>query len=62
LKVVLSDPEWLDDPDSKATQVAMECLREMRGGRQVLAGIAARYGDSEGAAAPFGLRTGATQS
>jgi hypothetical protein len=33
LKNVLSDPEWLDDPDGKAVQVAMECLREIREGR-----------------------------
>jgi len=28
LKNVLSDPEWLDDPDGKAMRVATECLRE----------------------------------
>ncbi len=32
LKSVLADPEWLDDPDGKATKVAVECLREMREG------------------------------
>lgn len=30
LKGVLSDPEWLDDPNGKAMKVALECLREMR--------------------------------
>ncbi len=29
LRTVLSDPEWLTDPDGKAIQVAMECLRDM---------------------------------
>ena len=28
LKNVLTDPEWLDDPDGKAMRVAAECLRE----------------------------------
>ena len=30
LKNILNDPEWLADPDKKATQVALECLREIR--------------------------------
>jgi hypothetical protein len=30
LKSALSDPEWLADPDKKATEIALECLREMR--------------------------------
>jgi hypothetical protein len=30
LQGVLSDPEWLDDPDGKAMTVAMECLRDTR--------------------------------
>jgi hypothetical protein len=30
LKSVLSDPQWLDDPEAKAAKVAMECLREIR--------------------------------
>ena len=29
MKSVLSDPEWLTDPDSKSMQVAMECLRDL---------------------------------
>ena len=32
LESALADPEWLDDPDAKATRVAVECLREMREG------------------------------
>jgi hypothetical protein len=32
LKSVLSDPEWLNDPDGKAARVAMNCLRDMRKG------------------------------
>jgi hypothetical protein len=31
LKGVLSDREWLDDPDAKAVKVVAETLREMRG-------------------------------
>jgi hypothetical protein len=27
---VLSDPEWLADPDGNAMQVARECLRDLR--------------------------------
>jgi hypothetical protein len=30
LKGLLSDPEWLDDPEAKADKVANECLRELR--------------------------------
>jgi hypothetical protein len=30
LKSVLSDPEWLADPDGKATNVSLETLRDMR--------------------------------
>ena len=30
LKNVLNAPEWLADPDKKATEVALERLREMR--------------------------------
>jgi hypothetical protein len=32
LTKVLSDPEWLSDPDGKAIRVAMECLREKTDG------------------------------
>lgn len=28
LKDVISDSEWVEDPDSKAMRVAMECLRK----------------------------------
>jgi hypothetical protein len=34
MKTILTDPEWLDDPDGKATAVAMECLRELREGSE----------------------------
>jgi len=30
IKGILSDPEWLADPDGKAMRVAMECVRELR--------------------------------
>ncbi len=33
LKTVLNDPEWLADPDGKASKVAEETLREMRQSR-----------------------------
>jgi hypothetical protein len=26
----VADPEWRDDPDEKATTVAMECVRELK--------------------------------
>jgi hypothetical protein len=29
-KSVLNDPEWLANPDRKATEAALECLREVR--------------------------------
>jgi len=32
LKSVLADPEWLDDPNGKATKVAMDMLPEMKKG------------------------------
>jgi hypothetical protein len=27
LKTIVADPEWRDDPDEKATTVAMECVQ-----------------------------------
>jgi hypothetical protein len=30
LKTIVADPEWRDDPDEKATTVAMECVRELK--------------------------------
>jgi hypothetical protein len=30
LKSVLSNPEWLTDPDGKAMQAARECLHDLR--------------------------------
>jgi hypothetical protein len=30
LKTIVADPEWRDDPDGKATRVAMECVRELK--------------------------------
>jgi hypothetical protein len=33
LKNILNDPEWLADPDKKASQAALECLREIRKAR-----------------------------
>jgi hypothetical protein len=32
LKAILADPEWVADPDGKATKVAMDTLREIREG------------------------------
>src|SRR6266436_1356122 len=32
MKAILADPDWLNDPDGKAHDVAMECVRQFREG------------------------------